>query len=1083
MELADAQDRDFASFSLDSNVIVEAGAGTGKTRILVDRFCFRLLAKDDGIDTFVALTFTEKAAAELKIRLSGVLSAIAAGRAEPGSHAAWLLEKLRAAFPSAGKSFEARARTALVALDRAQIGTIHSFASHLLRLYPLEAAVDPAFEVDEGSVFDELFDAELDKWLEEELRLDSPRAADWETLLHETELEHIRLLAWNLCLEKTEAAGQGSSRAAADFCLRAGGEAETLLARVGAAPKKPRKIELELAKAARALAAFGEGGGKAAPLREEIDTKISKVSGWDDASFAQAKKLVQLAAGVCSSGSGMTELGVKLLRPFAARFRQAYAAKGAVSFDGLLVRARNLLRDNREVRESLKRKYLAVFIDEFQDTDPLQGELLLYLCETPGGAADNWREIKLQAGKLFVVGDPKQSIYRFRGADMGAYGQFTALMEKQGARKCFLISNFRSSPGIINAVNAASGSIIAEREGLQPAYVPIKSAICEEGAAQDCGPSVSLLLYSPSGDGKKVKVGDSRRAQSAELARRILALVSGRADALRFRDIAVLVRSAAPLAHIIEAFRKADIPYVVEEDRYFYGTQEVSDLLCLLRALSEPGNETAVAGVLRSPLCPLDDAELYRLRRAGGFDYLKAPPKGFEKLEAFFTLLKTLHEAAGKLPLGAFVRRVVLRTNCAELLSTAYNGAQTLANVDKFTAIAAAFGERGAGGLEVFLAQAGRYMEEKRGEGESPLADESLDAVRIMTVHKAKGLEFPAVFLPDICAATGGGSQKPLLLQDWSLGLCGLRMGKHCDSAMPVLEFRGAEHQAEEEKRIFYVALTRAKRSLTLLGGPKPGKDSFAAHLKMAGLWPAEGEKGDAQVGTVLSVEYIDGKIMAGGRRGGKAKAAHQFIEQDCKNWALAWRERDRAFALAHEGGKVSATAIIEKEREALSPDRQEPQEARLLGLVCHKALERHAFGGAFSEEEIELAVLAIAFEEEFSDTGRIKEAAGQILRKFAASPAYAEISRGKILARELSFSFMEKTEAGAPLITRGVMDLVLEENGVIKILDYKTAGAQALSGGRYEAQKVLYLKAAAKIYPGKKYGFSFVSLTDGVNV
>ncbi|HOX22034.1 MAG TPA: UvrD-helicase domain-containing protein [Elusimicrobiales bacterium] len=1079
MPLLDAEDRAFASFALESNIIVEAGAGTGKTRILVDRFCFRLLAEEDGVDAFVALTFTEKAAAELKIRLCAVLGDIASGRVEPDSHAAWLLAKLRELRPSDAKLFYPRAVAALAALDRAQIGTIHSFASHLLRLYPLEAGIDPSFEVDEGPLFEELFESEFEKWLETELQENSPRSADWEQLLKEADLSMLRALADSLCREKTELPGEAGDASAAAFCLDAGRRAAELLARFPPPAKGPRKLELQLAAAARVLQAFG--AGELGAEGEDIDIKVTEPRGWNAEAFAQAKKFIQLAAALSSGNSGLLNLGQELLAPFVAGFRRAYSGRSAVSFDGLLVKARNLLRDNTEVRESLKRKYRAVFIDEFQDTDPLQGELLLYLCESPGGVARDWRQIKLQSGKLFVVGDPKQSIYRFRGADMGAYGQFTELMVKQGARRCFLTSNFRSSAGIIEAVNAVSGRLILEKQGLQPAYVPIAPARETENSRI---PAVSVLLYAPDGkDPKKVTAGQSRRAQAGELSRRITALASG-PEAARYRDIAVLIRSAAPLAEIIEAFRSAGIPYVVEEDRYFYGTQEVSDLLTLLRALADPGDEIAVAGLLRSPLCPLDDSQLYALRRAGGLDYRKTPPKGFERLAPLFELLQRLNKDAGRLPLDAFARMALGAMKCAELLPAAYNGQQTLANVEKFLAIAASFGERGRGGLEVFLAQSGRYMEERRGEGESPLADESLDAVRIMTVHKAKGLEFPIVFLPDICAAVGGGSRKPALLQDWGMGLCGLRMGKHCNRAMPVLEFRAEEHEAEEERRILYVALTRAKSRLFLLGGPKFAKDSFAAYLELAGAWPlskSDGEESELY-GRLLAVEYISAepirKKPPGSQKDDKAEAP---TEKDCRQWAAVWARRQKEYAAAHERGTTSATAVLERERERLEPDRAEAPQSRVLGLLCHKALERHAFGGAFSEQELESASVIVAFEEGVPVSDELKASALDILSAFSAGPAYAEIAGSVIIARELPFSFLEKGESGAAVVVRGVMDLVVESAGGIKIIDYKTAGARALARGEYEAQRALYLKAAARIYPGKKCGFELVSLTDGV--
>ncbi|MBI3288647.1 MAG: UvrD-helicase domain-containing protein, partial [Elusimicrobia bacterium] len=417
MEAPDRQDRDRARLSLDACVVVEAGAGTGKTTLLTDRILFLVLAGESpaSIEEVVALTFTEKAAGEIKVRLSErlseIVSLLSGGplSSDAAERARRTLGELRDLFSSADARTLERARAALEDLDKAPIGTIHAFCSQLLRLYPVEAGVDPAFRVDEGKAFEELFTSEWARWLDDELGERPPRRERWLELLKASSLEELECLARELSLERLDLEGAGSADPAAAAALRALADAA---GKVPAGRPTPRGGVLDALSAiekrlsAAAVAAEAEAPALDAAQPPEIpNAKWPKAWEEDERGAALYARLCLVAKAVSPSGEAVARRAARLLAPFAARLRREYARRGWVSFDGLLRRARDLVRDARRPREELKRRFRAILVDEFQDTDPLQGELLLYLSEKPGSSAASWREIEPGAGRLFVVGD------------------------------------------------------------------------------------------------------------------------------------------------------------------------------------------------------------------------------------------------------------------------------------------------------------------------------------------------------------------------------------------------------------------------------------------------------------------------------------------------------------------------------------------------------------------------------------------------------------------------------------------------------------------------------------------------------
>ncbi|RPH79019.1 MAG: hypothetical protein EHM80_08875, partial [Nitrospiraceae bacterium] len=850
--LADAQDRFLAETTWDRNVVVIAGAGTGKTTILVNRI-LNLLMREPGplaITEIVALTFTNKAATEMKQRLRAQLLRLTEQTDE-------LIVTFKTRYHLSAEQVGERARTALEQMDKAQIGTVHSFAAHLLRLYPLESEIDPSFQEDDGSRFKELFHSCWDRWLDDELGLTGGQHDRWRRVLAGTTLEDLQQLTMALAgdfvdLEELERQCRSLflNGALREWVTTVHGRAATLLAVQDRS--KRRKAEQMLAAAVQLLALLLEHGVPGLTRlsldeRTILEKDLGKApAGWDETAFQEAVSIIDLAQQLLIVDQSYVQEVVTLVRPFVQQVRQGFLTSGWITFDGLLARAKTLLRDQPAVRARIKQTYRAILVDEFQDTDPVQYEMILYLGERAGSHQIAWQDVDLEPGKLFIVGDPKQSIYAFRRADIEAFERVVKKIRTGGGAVYSLVTNFRSDKAVLEVVNHIFDQLFQPTEHIQPANEPLAARPQREPEVSVSG--VQLRLVTSGEDDEEFDMQAATRAEAEALARWLKEeLLSGttitghdRRDVLlQAGHIALIFRKLTQAQVYLDALRRYDIAYITDGEKHFYRRQEIIDLVNLLRVIDNPHDTVALVGILRSPLGGVTDRDLLVFQQIGALDYQKGdrltawshPQAGIVK--RLYECLVELHRLAPLRPVPAAIDLIFDQLPILELAAGSLHGEQAVANLRKIREMAEALTDRPHLTLTGFVDLMMTRVSEQPDEAESALAEASLDAVRVLTIHKAKGLEFPVVILPGLHQGAKSPRKGPSIQYDWSSRCYSLQMGGRANLGAVLVNMKMSVRERAEQRRLLYVGMTRARDLLVLSGGQisKPGHDSVLSLL------------------------------------------------------------------------------------------------------------------------------------------------------------------------------------------------------------------------------------------------------------
>lgn len=813
-----------AAIEHPGGLLLTANAGSGKTSVMAERFVRAVLHEGVDVARILSITFTEKAAAELK-------------------------ERVRRRFEALDEPERARAT------EGAWVSTIHGFCARLLRTHPLAAGIDPRFTVLDEHAARQLaagaFDAALDALVEEhgEAALElvaAYRPGDLRTAIldvhgelrsrgqeeptlpspHPAPLEPNRA---KLAIARVQAeaevavARDGKSVFRARLALA---ECEQLLERVAAAtaadpgfaPRPGEVARLALPRNGRALAGEGCEGYRAA-LADYVDA--------------------------CADAHAVPVHGLldALLRGFARRYAEAKHGASAVDFEDLELRANRLLREHEELRARYAERFVHVMVDEFQDTNPLQLELLE----------------RIAGERLFTVGDELQSIYGFRHADVELFRRRRKALAARDAAAS-LATNFRSHAEILQTLNVA----FAPRFG--DSFTPLVAGRTErEGTLVPEGPRVELVVVDARAEWESAGLLPEGMAAPAPLWR----IAEGRVLAARVRelldggraagDVVLLLRATGDLAVYERALTDLGIPTYVIGGRGYWSQQQVRDLVAYLGVLANPRDGVALQTLLASPLVGLSSDGLVQVvaaaratRREGeppdpwwvlteGRDLLArlAPPDAAHVAE-LREWLPAERAAAPRHSLESLLDRVLARTGYDVELLRLPGGARRLANVRKLMRLAREYEAdegRDLRGFVDMVVELGGGLDgrEQDRESEAPVEGEALDAVRLMTIHRAKGLEFPVVCVADL--GRGSPSAGSDLVRVGKDGRVGIKL-KALDGApaRPALAYRAigdarARAESDEEARLFYVAMTRAREQLILSGAvptepwpdPKPG--------------------------------------------------------------------------------------------------------------------------------------------------------------------------------------------------------------------------------------------------------------------
>jgi ATP-dependent helicase/nuclease subunit A len=866
--LVDAAARSSIQNDLHKTLVVEAAAGTGKTTALISRIVAVIRSGATTLDRVVAVTFTEKAAGEMKLRLRAELD--------------------RARQEASDPEQRAHLEHALLALEVAHINTIHGFCGDLLRERPVDAGIDPQFAVLDESAAEALLREAFRNWFERALsdpgaglrrmlrrrnwraERSTPREEllracrdlveyrDFDTPWAFPEFEREPLLDELVSRFRTLGSFKNLALRASDPLARAMGEFQAFVEELdkreaGYVHRRDYydALEAELPEFLRSKERTISATGSGRLYGQSLDR--SAVLAERDELKQGLQRFVALAEADLAAHLRRELIGVVHERE---RLKERM---GALDFVDLLSRTRDLLLSSRSVREQLQGRFTHLFIDEFQDTDPLQAEILMLLSSDSADQAD-YREVKSKPGKLFVVGDPKQAIYRFRRADVTLYERVKAELLTQGAELLHLTTNFRSVPSIQAAVNTAfSQAMLASEDGSQAEYV----ALAEHRPELLSQPGVvALPVPEPYGSWWK----PTKTAVSNSYPQAVGGFVEWLLESsgwqvrdesgltpIKPRHICLLFKRfqsyyGDTTRAYVQSLEARRIPHILVGGRSFHDREEVVALRVALEAIEWPDDELSVYAFLRGPLLAVSDEELLcfradfaRLIPLSGFDEEARAkhPAVTDGLE----LLRELNLGRNRRPVADTVESLLSATRAHASLAMWPSGEQALANALAIVDLARNFDGRGGTSFRAFVEALEDQAERGQG-GEAPIVEEGTEGVRLMTVHKAKGLEFPVVILCDPTAPSKTTSAFRFTDATRKLSahaICGCRPFELIEN-----EELARRHDDAELVRLSYVAATRARDLLVVpvIGDLAPRSvDIGWCDVLAPALYPNDGER------------------------------------------------------------------------------------------------------------------------------------------------------------------------------------------------------------------------------------------------
>ena len=1021
----DHEDRERARRDFGTSFVVEAGAGTGKTTLLVDRIECLVRSGTALLTEIAAVTFTENAAATMKLRLRERLERTRADDAVPGVE-------------------RARAAAALDVLERAPISTIHALCAAMLQERPLECGVHPGFRVADDGETEVLFSAAWEEWLAE-------RFTDGDPILLEALDRGIPLEPDNPFSDK------GSLRGLARALL----EQRDLEPLVNHAEVDPRAWRDELlAKAARARE-LSEGVREGDQLRlrllefaavaeqaraldgealvdhlfrlKEVPRNFGHKPHWPTPeALAEARKIAEwtkLGPASWSQARGAQLHGrlVTALRGVVRIYDRKKREQGLLDFVDLLLVTRDALRDRESVRRYFRRRFRFLIIDEFQDTDRLQVEIARLLAgDEPGG--------------LVVVGDAKQSIYRFRRAEVSLFRrQSQEAASTPGRAVLHLTQSFRARPAILRYVNRVFADLIQpSQETDQPAYEAIDSP-----PGLDDGPAVLALRF----PAPFAAYEELLRAEAPAVARLVGAAargayevrdaVNGEVRASRAGDVMVLTRRLTQVRPLEEALEAQGLRFTTEGGKSFFDRQEVHEALAVLRAIDDPSDRVAFVAALRSAFFGVSDRDIVAYHLAGGGLWLGAVDEskpGAAALAPAIALLAELHAERTRRSVPFLLEKLYDRTRVIAALTAARRGEGQVANLEKVAALARQATDLGVLTLRGFCTLLAERIQNAREEPDLPATRPGdPDTVRILSIHKAKGLEAPIVVLYDSADRASVFTDTVPLWDDGRIAI-GFRAGCQPPGWDALVKKEEGRARAEM-RRLLYVAATRARDWLVV---PKPSADASPGDFwrELSSRLPATSDS-DVRVVDADTLEEAEPQ----------QRSEFLVIEGSGGKDAVAARWESARRQLLDDGSfqkfvRTRITDLVDApERPATASG---TGSGRRFGQLVHQLLEWVPF-----DDEAPRAVqrMAEALGPSFGLDVDGARRAGDHASRALAQPVMDRARRASRVWRELPVAFADDGK-----LKEGVVDLVFEEDGRLVVVDYKSDSVATKDDARQRA-------------------------------
>lgn len=1094
MNLTPAQHQ--AIYTHDRNIIVLAGAGSGKTRVLVERYLALLRANPWPLNALVAITFTKKAAGEMRDRVR---------------------QALENAYQAAQHEHErARWGELLASMDSARIETIHGLCTALLRANAAAAGVDPDFTVLDETDAVLLLDDVINSTLVDLVAEDDPAVA----LFREYDSSVIRAVLGD------PAARQASQYPMDADALRALWEAQW-------AADVPQHTQRFLAKAAQVGTvepALDDAIGNSwavclerlealhnNPSVAAIITALTAIEGlpmrggsakkWGgQEQFDHAKHLLKalrtLAADTLEAigpppgsdddrAAALLMLWARLLNRVTVGYNRAKTAASLLDFDDLERLTCALLSDPEVCRRYREGEYRHLLVDEFQDTNAQQWTIIQALTglENPG--------------RLFVVGDEKQSIYAFRGADVSVFGEVRGQIDHSGGVLINMVASFRTHQPLVTRLNAIFGRLL-----LPDPDSPVREYQVELGqpmtAARsqppdDAAPHLELLLIDAArtDDGDSLTSEDRRRREAAEIALRLQAMIADKRPIydkqtrqvrpMHYGDVAVLFQSLSHVTLYEDVFKSLGMRYVTVAGRGYYDRQEVWDMINLLNTVYNPADDLALMSALRSPLFGLSDDALLALRLTADdlacslWEALPAtnvwlPPTETETLAWAASTLYALRAAAGRVSIAELLRDALARTGYLAVLTGLPDGERRRLNVEKLLDKALSSGKTTLGAFSAYLRDLS--AREVR-EGEAALAAEG--AVQIMSVHASKGLEFPVVVLADASWSRRGSGSAAVIADNHGRLACKI-LDENTGKLIAPFAYRRAQalldaREAAERLRLFYVAATRAQDALIISGQ--------VVYQEGAARWKASGWLGGLLEALDLSETLHSGRYEWGMLHlvdPQEALAVTPQIAPTLIGWALP--EVQAGLPISSDASRtpplldavvvrrtaqarhLAATHIADLgalaeaapedhpfyrarfRRQVLQAapttvewvsQREQHVSARIVGEIVHEALRWWRFPGDVPDSIYYAQLISYAWRHGLSDERLCENAARRayrLLEQTKAGDVYRWISDAAAVYRELPFIYEREGH-----IVHGIIDVLFRRrDGTWAVVDYKTS-------------------------------------------